>query len=337
MTIVLDAMGSDNHPDPEIEGALKAAELFKEEIILVGPEEILAPKLASQNIAGLPIRIHHAPDVIEMSDKVVETSRSKPLNSMAVGCDLVKDGQASAFVTAGNTGAAMFNGLRKLGRITGVQRPALTTLFPVQTGFCVVLDIGANADCRPEFLQQFAVLGSIYAEKVLGIEKPRIALISNGEEDGKGNQLVKDAFKLLSRSDLDFVGNIEPKDIYGGHCDVVVTDGFTGNVFLKASESVASFLVSTLREGLTSSLQTKLGALLAKPAFKTLKEKMDPAEIGAAALLGIDGLVFVGHGRSDGHAITSAVYQAHNAIKIGLLEASRQAIQDRLAQIKSEN
>jgi phosphate acyltransferase len=337
MTIVLDAMGSDNHPDPEIEGAVKAAELYKEEIILVGPEDILAPKLAKLNTTSLPIQIHHAPDVIEMSDKVVETSRKKPLNSMAVGCDLVKDGQADAFVTAGNTGAAMFNGLRKLGRIPGVLRPALTTLIPTKTGFCVVLDIGANAECRPEFLQQFAVLGSIYAELVLDIEKPRVGLISNGEEDGKGNNLVKDTFKLMSDSDLNFIGNIEPKEIYAGHADVVVTDGFTGNIFLKTSESVASFLVGILREGLTSSLQTKMGALLAKPAFKTLKEKMDPAEFGAAALLGIDGLVLVGHGRSDAHAITNAVRQAHNLIKIDLLNASRQAIQDRLAQIKPEN
>jgi glycerol-3-phosphate acyltransferase PlsX len=336
MTIVLDAMGSDNHPGPEVEGAVEAARLFKEEIVLVGPEDVLEPLLAEHDTAGLPIRIHHAPDVIEMSDKVVETSRKKPLNSMAVGCDLVKSGEGDAFVTAGSTGAAMFNGLRKLGRIKGVQRPALTSLIPTKTGFCVVLDIGANADCRPEFLQQFAVLGSIFAEKVLEIQNPRVGLLSNGEEPGKGNQLVKDTFNLLSETNLNFIGNVEPKEIYAGHSDVVVTDGFTGNVFLKASESVASFLVSLLREGLTSSVQTKVGALLAKPAFNTLKAKMDPSEFGAAPLLGIDGLVFVGHGRSDGHAITNAIRQAHDAIKIELLDASRQAIQDRLAQINIE-
>lgn len=335
MAIVLDAMGSDNYPLPEIQASVQAAELIGDEIILVGNQELLKPKLQTINTRHLPIRILHAPEIVEMGDKVVESSLKKPRNSMSMGLDLVKNGQASAFVTAGNTGAAMFNALRRLGRLNGVQRPALTTLFPLINGNCVILDIGANADCRPEFLQQFAIMGCVYAEKVLNIENPRIGLLSNGEEAGKGNQLTKDTFHLLSVSGLNFIGNLEPKDMLAGHADVVVTDGFTGNILIKTSESVAKLITDLLRQELTSSLQTKIGALLAKPAFNRIKNKMDPSEIGAAPLLGINGLVFVGHGRSDAHALTSAIRVAYDAIQVNLLEALRYAIQERISKINS--
>lgn len=335
MAIVLDAMGSDKYPDPEIQASVEAAGLFGQEIILVGDQTILEPKLAANNTTGRSVRIVHAPDVLEMGEKAVESSRKKPLNSMAVGLDLVKKGEAQAFVTAGNTGAAMFNALRKLGRLPGVQRPALTTLFPVRTGHCVVLDIGANADCRPEFLLQFAVMGSVYAEKVLGRQNPRIGLLSNGEETGKGNQLIKDTYPLLQKSGLNYIGNVEAKELFSGEADVVVTDGFTGNVLLKTSESVARMITDILKEELMSSFQTKIGGLLAKPAFGKIKKMMDPGETGAAPLMGIDGLVFVGHGRSDAYALVNALRVANQAIQANLLSATRSAIQSRLAQVES--
>jgi phosphate acyltransferase len=330
MSIVLDGMGSDHYPDPEVHAAIEAAKMYEEEIILVGNQEILEPKLAALNPGNLPIRIVHAPDVLEMGEKAVESSRKKPLNSMAVGLELVKSGEAHAFVTAGNTGAAMFNALRKLGRIKNVQRPALTAIFPVKNGHCVVLDIGANADCRPEFLLQFGIMGSIYAEKILNIQKPRVGLLSNGEEAGKGNDLVKHSYPLLAASSLNFIGNVEGKELFGGEADVVVTDGFTGNILLKSSEAVGKLLTDILKQELTSSLRTKLGALLAKSAFVKMKQMMDPSEVGAAPLLGIDGLVFVGHGRSDARALTNAIRVAREAVQVKLLDALRTKIQDEL-------
>jgi glycerol-3-phosphate acyltransferase PlsX len=267
--------------------------------------------------------------MVEMTDKAVESARQKPNNSMAIGLELVKKGEAAAFVTAGNTGAAMFNALRKLGRIKGVLRPALSGIFPVKNGKSILIDLGANADCRPDFLYQFAVMGSIYANKVLKIEHPRVGLISNGEEQGKGNQLVKDTFPLLKNSDLNFVGNVEGKEFYAGLTDVAVTDGFTGNVMLKSSEAVAKLITDTLKEELNSTPRTKLGAALAMPAFAKIKKMMDPSESGAAPLLGIDGLVFVGHGRSDEIAMMNAIKIAKESIEMDLLTALSEAIQSK--------
>ncbi|MCJ7624338.1 MAG: phosphate acyltransferase PlsX, partial [Anaerolineaceae bacterium] len=247
------------------------------------------------------------------------------------GLDLVRNGKADAFVTAGNTGGAMFNALQKLGRFKGVLRPGLAGLIPVKNGHSVIIDIGANADCRPEFLLQFAIMGSVYAEKVLNISNPRVGLISNGEEPGKGNQLVKETFPLLSNSGLNFIGNIEGKEFYGGEVDVAITDGFSGNVMIKASEAVAKLITDVLKEELTSSFRTKIGALLAKPAFEQMRKLLDPSEIGAVPLLGINGLVFVGHGRSDAIAITNAIKITQQAINSNLLEELSNAIQKRLA------
>lgn len=331
MTIILDAMGSDRYPDPEIEAALAAAEIFAEQIILVGDESLIAPKLKALNSKNLPVLIEHAPDIVGMGEKPVEAARKKPRNSMAIGCELVKSGRGQAFITAGNTGSAMFNGLRTLGRIPGVSRPALCAFFPVRkAGHCAVVDIGANADCRPEFLLQFAVMGSIYVEKILNKNNPRVGLLSNGEEAGKGNQLIKDSFHLLEKSGLNFIGNVEAKELFAGEVDVVVTDGFTGNVLLKTSESVAKLITDTLKEELLASFSTKLGAMLARPALKRLKTMMDPSETGAAPLLGIDGLVFVGHGRSDSKSLISAIRVAHDAVQSDLINAMRSAIHDQI-------
>ena len=337
MRIVLDAMGSDTCPEPEVQAAIQASRQFGDEIILVGPEEQLKPRLSAVNGAEASIRILHAPEVITMEDKglklALKAKRREAKNSMAVGIDLVKTGQAEAFVTAGNTGGILATAFYRLGTIPGVERPALTALFPVKDGYCVVLDIGANPDCRAEHIFQFAIMGSIYAQKVRGIENPRLGLLSNGEEAGKGNQLVRDSYPLLENSGLNFIGNLEGKELFGGHADVAVMDGFTGNVLLKSSEAVAKLITDLLRQELMGSLRTQVGALLAKPAFEELKKTMDPAEVGAVPLLGIDGLVFIGHGRSDARALLNGIRGARQAVEASLLAAIRAAIQERLADL----
>ncbi len=335
MKIVLDAMGSDDYPDPEVQAAVSAAEAFGEEIILVGQESLLAPKLSAQNPRNLPVRIVDAPDVLEMNEKPVEAARRKPRNSMAVGLELLKTGEAQAFVSAGNTGGVMFNAIRTLRRIEGVERPAMSVLFPVKGGQAVVLDTGANVDCRPEFLLQFAVMGSVYAQKTLGIAHPRVGLLSNGEEAGKGNDLVKHTHTILEQSGLNFVGNVEAKELFGGAVDVVVTDGFTGNVLLKSSEAVARFLLETIKAQLTSTFFAKLGAAIVKPYLGNVKKLMDPSEIGAAPMLGVDGLVLVGHGRSDARALFSAIRVARQLVQADLISALRIAIKENLAQVQA--
>lgn len=336
MPIVLDAMGSDNFPLPEVAAAYKAAALLDTKILLVGQEERLKPLMA-EHPADPRVELIHAPEILEMGDKPARNARRKADNSMAVGMDLVKEGKAEAFVTAGNTGGAMANGLFRLGRIPGVKRPALTTVLPTRQGYAIAVDIGANADCKPLFLLQFGIMGSIYAEKVLGIKNPRVALLSNGEEEGKGNSLVKETFPLFASSSLNFVGNAEPKELFGGEVDVVVHDGFTGNVLIKTSEAVSRLLLDVMKEELTSSLRTKIGAGLAMPAFKNLRKLMDPRQIGAAPLLGIDGLVFVGHGRSDSLALVNSLKRAQQAVDAGLLSSLKDAIQTELSQPAKED
>jgi phosphate acyltransferase len=336
MRVILDAMGSDNHPDPEVQAALEAVEAFGDPLYLVGHEDLIRPKLQALSGDQSRVKIIHAPEVLEMGDKPAENARRKSGNSMAIAMDMIKAGEADAFVTAGNTGGAMANALFRLGRIRGVKRPALTALFPVRTGYCVVLDIGANADCKPEYLGQFAVMGSVYAQKVLGIVNPRVGLLSNGEEAGKGNELVKETYPVLEASGLNFIGNVEGKELFGGEADVVVMDGFTGNILLKSSEAVAKLITDILRQELMSSTRTKIGGLLSKPAFMKIKQMMDPGEVGAAPLLGIDGLVFVGHGRSDARALLNGVRVARQAIQADLLPALREAIQLRLQETRAK-
>jgi len=334
MRIILDAMGSDDYPHPEVQAAVQAAEIFGDEITLVGKQEMLEPLLAEINHKNAPVKIVHAAEVLEMDDKPSTSARRKAENSMAVCMELLKSGQGDAMVTAGNTGGAMANGLFRLGRIRGVKRPVLCAVLPVSGGHCMLLDIGANAECKPEYLVQFALMGSAYAERILGVTHPRIGLLSNGEEAGKGNDLVKETYPLLEESGLNFIGNVEGKELFGGEADVVVTDGFTGNVVVKVSEAIAKLIVTRLRDSLMSSTRTKLGGLLAKPAFADLRKDLDPAEVGAAPLLGIDGLVLIGHGRSDARALVSAIRQARQAVETGLLEAMRKMIAERLAASK---
>jgi glycerol-3-phosphate acyltransferase PlsX len=333
--IVVDAMGSDTFPVPDVQGAVMAAHEYGVEVILVGDENKIKPVLEAEKPGNLPIRLVHAPEMLSMEDKgqdLVYKARHKDANySMAVGIDLVKQGEADAFVTAGNTGAAMVTALFRLGRIRGVDRPGLAPIFPTATGSCVVLDIGANPNCKPENLLQFGIMGSIYAEKVRGIPSPKVGLISNGEEAGKGSELVKEAYPLLNAADLNFYGNVEGKEVIGGKVDVAVTDGFTGNVMLKSSEAVAKLLTDKIKETIKGSGPlVMLGGLLIKPAMGSIKKMMDPSEEGAAPLLGVNGLVFIGHGRSDANAIKNAIRVAKESAEAGVIDSIRTAIEQNL-------
>ena len=324
-TIVLDAMGSDERPKPELAAAVLSTQTDDIDLILVGDEQTLSSGLAAQPGDKSHIRIVHAPEAIDMTDHIQE-ARAKKQNTMQVGMELVKQGEAQAFVTAGNTGMAMYFGTKIFGLMPGVIRPCLSTTFPVKGGKAVILDVGANAECRPEFLVQFGQMGQVYARIMLNRTNPTVGLLSNGEEEGKGNDLVREANPLMRQQVPGFIGNIEGKEFFGGKVDVAVTDGFTGNVLMKSSEALGKLLFETLKEELMRSTRTKLGALLAKPAFDSVRKLIDPSEVGAAPLLGLDGLVFVGHGRSDAKAMVSAINQARIAIELNLLESLRNAI-----------
>lgn len=337
MRIVLDGMGSDDCPKPEILAALEARRALPEdEVILVGNEEIIRPILKEITGSDSGLNIVHAADMITMEDKgislALKAKKANSKTSMAIGIDLVKNGEADVFVTAGNTGGALATAFFRLGVLPGVERPALTGIFPTKTGQAAVLDIGANPDCKPEFLYQFAIMGSIYAQTVLGIQNPRVGLLSNGEEEGKGNQLIKETTPLLKNSALNFIGSVEGKELFGGFADVVVTDGFTGNVLLKSSEAVASLLLTIVKEKIqTGSIIAKIGGLLVKPTLRSVKKILDSDEVGAAPLLGINGLVFIGHGRSNETAILSALKVARQSVKSNLMSKIQQAISENVS------
>jgi glycerol-3-phosphate acyltransferase PlsX len=334
MRIVLDAMGSDTCPEPEIIAAAEAARLFGDQIILVGPTDELKPRLQAAGVSEGSVLLVDATETISMKDKgmalALKAKRRNSKTSMAVGIDLVKAGEADAFITAGNTGGAMTTAYFRLETIPGVERPALTATFPVKTGYCNILDIGANPDCKPEHLLQFAIMGSIYANKTRKIEKPRVAILSNGEEGGKGNELVRNTYPMLENSGLNFIGNVEGKELFAGEADVVVTDGFTGNILLKSSEAVGKFITDILRQQLMSNPISMLGGMLAKPALGKVKAMMNPDEVGAAPLLGVNGLVFIAHGRSNAHALVSAIRVARQSVEANLLGSIQSAIQESL-------
>jgi glycerol-3-phosphate acyltransferase PlsX len=319
-------MGSDEHPTPEIQAAIEASQRWGDQILLTGPEDRLQYEISKANRIKNQFKIIHAPEVVKMTDKPASSAKGKAKSSMAVGMELLKTGEADAFVTMGNTGAAMANALFRLGRIGGLKRPALGTIFPVRDGHSIVIDLGANADCRPVYLAQFAVLGAVYSEIILKIKNPRVALISNGEEAGKGNQLINEAAPLVENTGLNFIGNIEPKELLAGETDVAVTDGFTGNILAKTSEAVARFLVDLIQTEIRSSVISSIGGMLARPAFRRVAKVMDPSEYGAAPLLGVKGLVFIGHGRSDSKAIVNAIRVARESIAGNLMETLEMSI-----------
>lgn len=326
MRIVLDAMGSDSHPEPEFTASVEAARLWGDPILLTGPEDVLKPRLEAMNIGEDQVKVFHAPEVLEMTDKPARAARGKAKSSMAVGMDLLKSGEADAFITAGNTGGAMANALFRVGRIKGIKRPALTATVSIHDALVIILDIGANSDCKPEYLIQFALLGSLYAQNIYHQPSPRVGLLSNGEEAGKGNQLIKETYPLMETLNINFIGNVEPKELFTGGVDVVVTDGFSGNILIKSSEAVSRFLIHSISKEIKSGALTSLGGLLAKPAFRRVAEMLDPSEYGAAPLLGIDGLVFIGHGRSNTKALISAIKVARQAVAGDLVNAMRNMV-----------
>jgi len=305
--IALDAMGGDRAPGEPIAGAILAARELGIAVTLVGPREIVDRELKRHQSSALPLEIVDAPDVIGMAEPPVQAVRHHPDASLNVGMRLVKSGAADGLVSAGNTGAVMVAALLTLGRAPGIERPALATMFPTLTGYCLLLDVGANVDCRPSHLLQFAVMGERYARLVLGIPAPRVGLLSNGEEETKGNALVQEAHRLLRDAGVHFVGNIEGKDIPRGLADVVVCDGFVGNALIKFGEGIADLAFSLLRSELSRSPLGVVGGLLLRPSLQRLKRRIDYQEYGGAPLLGVDGVVVVAHGRSSARAIRNAI------------------------------
>jgi len=318
--IALDAMGSDRAPKPEIEGAILAARQYGVRVLLVGPEEVVKAELDRHSAAAhLPIEIVHASEFITMEDKV-EAIRAKRDSSMRVGLRMVREGQAAGFVTAGNTGAAMATAKVVLGAVPGVDRPALAAVFPTAPGNpAMLLDVGANVDCTPQNLEQFAVMGDIYFRAMFGdrfgdmygkrpgTTGPRVGLLSIGEEESKGNELTLASFQLLKQLPLNFVGNVEGRDLYNGKVDVIVADGFVGNVALKISEGVANLVRTVLKESLKATITRQVGALLSRSAFTDFKKRLDHTEYGGAPLLGVKGACIITHGSSNANAIKNAV------------------------------
>lgn len=321
--IALDAFGGDYAPEEIVEGALLAAELEGISVILTGDEHRLR-SLVGGKAGSNRIEIVHAPEVVQMDEEPVAAVRSKRDSSLVRGAQLVRQGEAQALVSAGSTGATLAAALFNIGRIKGVERPAISTILPTAAGFTLVLDVGANVDCRPSQLVQFAQMGSIYAAEVLKVPNPRVGLLNVGHEPGKGNQLAKEVYSLLQQTSLNFIGNVEGREVPGGHVDVVVCDGFLGNVVLKFAEGLSSTLLNMIKEEAKRSLVATAGALLMKPGFRRLKKRMDPNEYGGAPLLGINGVVIIAHGGSNAKAI-------YNTLRV-----AREGVQNRYVEIIAE-
>ena len=316
MNIALDVMGGDNAPGEIVAGAVSAAREYGVTVSLVGLADQIQNELQKHETCGLQLPIVPASQVIEMDDKPTQSIRAKTDSSMVVASRLVKAGEAQAFVTAGNTGGALTAGILHIGRIKGILRPALIAPFPTRTGFCAILDVGANADTRAEHMQQFAIMGKVYGEQVMERANPIIRLLSNGEEEGKGNQLVIAATALLkSTPNINFLGNIESKEIVDGLADIVVTDGFTGNIFLKTAEATAGMLLRVVYEEMTSSIVNKIGAFIARAGLRQARTRLDDSEYGGAVLLGLNGIVVVAHGRSRANGIHHTIRIAKQAIE----------------------
>jgi phosphate acyltransferase len=307
--IALDAMGSDRAPKPEIDGAIQAARHLGVRVLLVGSRPQIEAELERHPSAiGLPLEIVHASEVITMGEKIAVAVRAKRDSSMRVGLRLVREGRADGFVTAGNTGAAMATAKMVLGALPGVDRPALAAVFPTSLGTAaILLDVGANVDCKPENLEQFAIMGAAYFRTIFGTRRPRVGLLSIGEEEGKGNELTREAFQLLKQLPLNFIGNVEGRDLYNGEVDVIVADGFVGNVALKISEGVANLVRYVLKESLRSTITRQVGYLLSRSAFTDFKKRLDYSEYGGAPLLGLKGVCIVSHGSSNANAIKNAI------------------------------
>lgn len=307
--IALDAMGGDNAPDEIIKGALLAAGEYPVAITLVGREEVIAEKLKAFAGGNPPsaIEIADAREVVEMGDTALAPLRRKRNSSIRICANLVAEGKADAMVSAGHTGAAMTSAYKVLGTIEGVSRPALAAILPSAKGHTVLLDVGANVDSKPAYLREFAVMGHFYAQMIFGIEAPRVGLLSIGEEEGKGNELTKETFRVLKETGLNFMGNAEGRDVFNGNADVIVCDGFIGNVVLKAGEALGEMVSKMLRAEVTRTPVRKAGALLLRGAFDDIKKQMDYSEYGGAPLLGVNGGCIISHGRSNAKAVKNAI------------------------------
>jgi glycerol-3-phosphate acyltransferase PlsX len=330
VTIAIDAMGGDKAPAPEIDGAIQAAREFGHRILLVGDRPTVQQALDAHVAArNLPIEVVHAADRITMEDHAAKAARSKKESSMHVCARLVAAGKADGFLSAGNTGACMAIAKMVFGKIHGVDRPALSGVFPSHKGSpVVVLDVGANVDCEPEMLQQFALMGEIYSKAVLKVKRPRVGLLSIGEEEHKGNALTHSATPLLKALGINFIGNVEGRDIFSGHTDVIVCDGFVGNVALKVSEGLAEMFRGMLRESLEATVTRKIGYALSRSAYKEFGKRVDYSEVGGAPLLGVKGVCIICHGRSNANAIKNAARVAADFASSGMNQRIEEGLRD---------
>ncbi len=339
MNITLDAMGGDYAPETAVHGGVWAAQDFGVTVQLVGQPHRIKTELAKHNTQGLDLAVIPASEVIEMDEHPAKAARTKKDSSMHVGLRLVKAGESQAFVSAGNSGGILATSLFELKRIKGVKRPALTTIFPTrqEPGFCFFLDVGANTEVKAEYLYQFAVMGSLYVERVLGVSQPRVGILSTGEEEGKGNQLVVQAAELMKSGPFNFIGNVEGRDIPEGLADVVVTDGFTGNIIIKFSEGIAKFILGTLEGEIKARPLAMVGSVLSRGAFKAARTKLDYREFGGGALLGVNGVVIITHGRSDAYTVRNAIRVAETAVENNIIEAITQVQKNRSVKVKEES
>ena len=335
MKIVVDAMGGDHAPEAIVEGAVLAAREYETPIILTGLSEKIQTELDKHDPDHeLPIEIVHADEVVEMHDSPGKVLRSKRKSSMKIGLDLLKEGEGAAFVSAGNTGAVLAYSTVILRPVKGVDRPAIAIQLPTLKGTSILLDAGANVDCKSTQLFQFGIMGHVFAEYVLEKENPSVGLLSIGEEDGKGNEIVKETFQMLKKSHINFIGNIEGKEVYRGNADVIVCDGFTGNVALKISESLAEMIGTNLKLMFQSNWISKLGYLLLKPHLVQFKRKVDHSETGGAPLLGVNGVVIIAQGSSSPKAIKNAIHRAHELSEKNIIEHIKQDIELNLLDVE---
>jgi phosphate acyltransferase len=326
MRIAVDAMGGDHAPLVNVDGAIAASREFGIRSLLVGDLKRLEKMLADSGYRGSDIELAHAPDVITMEDPATAAIRRKRNSSIRVAADCVRDGRAQGLVSAGHTGAAMVCAKMVIGTIEGVDRPALAAILPNLTGHCMLLDVGANPDAKTQHFKEFAVMGSIYAQLAFGKESPSIGLMSIGEEDTKGTDRTKEAFKVLKETGLNFVGNVEGRDVFNGSVDVIVTDGFTGNVILKVSESLSEMVEKLLREEIKRTLKASVGFLLSRTAFRSFKSRLDYSEYGGAPMLGVKGCVIICHGRSSAKAVKNAIRFASEFARRSLAEKIQTSI-----------
>ncbi|WP_246893411.1 phosphate acyltransferase PlsX [Clostridioides difficile] len=327
MKIVIDGMGGDNAPKSNVEGAVNAIKEYQVDLIITGDKDLLEKEFSNYEFDRNKLEIVHTTEIIENEDKPVKAIRSKKDSSMVLSLNLVKEGKADAIISAGNTGALLAGGLFVVGRIKGIDRPCLCSAIPnVKRGMTLIADCGANADCKPKNLVEFAAMSNIYSRKVLGLENPKVALANVGLEEGKGNDLVKRSYEEIKKLDLNFIGNVEAREVINAYTDIIICDGFTGNILLKSAEGVALSVMSLIKETFMASTKSKIGALLIKDDLRKLKSFIDYSEYGGAPLLGLNGGVIKAHGSSDAKAIKNAINQGIKFSKGKVVEDIKQFI-----------